>query len=246
MFDTTLMGPRSVHDVGRKLLALPVALAAHALVLGVLVIGQLWAVGAVQECAFVPALIVHIPPPLGGDGGEKAKAVPKSVAEHTVRERRVQPPRVPVTTPGAARTEQPSDGSEVPGSVGSSGGTGQGLGPGIGEGPGQPGVENGPRAEPPKRVGGNVKAPVAIVQPAPRYPELARKMRIEGVVIVDAVIDRYGDVVEARLRHDPGFGCGEAALQAIQSWKYKPATLNGRTVSVFLEVRVMFQLRGGE
>jgi protein TonB len=244
MFDTTLMGSKPRLEAGGRLLALPVALVVHALVLGVLAIGQLWAVDAVQECVFVPPLLVHIPPPLGGDGGEKAKAVPKAVAEHTVRERLVQPPRVPVTTSGAARTDQPSDVSEVPGAVGPSGGTGQG--PGIGEGPRQSGVENGPWVEPPIRVGGEVKAPVAIAHPAPRYPELARKMRIEGVAIVDAVIDRYGNVVEARLRHDPGFGCGEAALQAIQTWKYKPATLNGRPVSVFLEVRVSFRLQGGE
>jgi TonB family protein len=244
MFDDTVKGPRSAHEVGRKLLALPAALAAHALVLGVLVIGQLWAVGAVQECAFVPPLIVHIPPPLGGDDGEKVKAVRKAIAKHTVRERLVQPPRVPVAAADTARSEPPSDISEVPGSVRADGDTGQGSG--IGEGPRQPGVENGPSVEPPRQIGGDVKAPVAIAHPAPRYPELARRMRIEGVVIVDAVIDSNGNVVEARLRHDPGFGCGEAALQAIQSWKYEPATLNGRRVSVFLEVRVSFRLQDGE
>jgi protein TonB len=94
------------------------------------------------------------------------------------------------------------------------------------------------------RVGGDVRAPVAISRPAPRYPEVARKARIEGTVLVEAIIDQVGSVVDARVLNDIGMGCGQAALDAIRGWRYEPATLNGRPVSVYLEVRVSFQLHG--
>jgi protein TonB len=76
------------------------------------------------------------------------------------------------------------------------------------------------------------------------YPELARRMRIQGVVRLEAVIDEHGNVVDARVLDDIGMGCGQAAVEAIRTWRYEPATLNGRPVSVYLEVRVSFQLRG--
>jgi protein TonB len=107
-------------------------------------------------------------------------------------------------------------------------------------------VATGEPVEPPRRIGGDVKAPVAIARSAPPYPEAARKIRIEGVVLVEAVIDEAGNVVDARVLKDIGMGCGRAAVEAIRTWRYEPATLNGRPVSVYLEVRVSFRLHGAE
>src|SRR5262249_54096776 len=50
------------------------------------------------------------------------------------------------------------------------------------------------------RVGGEVTAPTVIMpRVEPQYTELARKARIEGVVIIEAIIDRAGNVTDARV-----------------------------------------------
>ena len=54
------------------------------------------------------------------------------------------------------------------------------------------------------RVGGNVKPPRLISSPAPEYPQLAKAAKISGTVIIDAVIDEKGNVVEAHVISGPG------------------------------------------
>ena len=242
MFDTTLTASRVSVDARRRFAALAAAVAVHALAVGFLTVGQLWAVDPVREYVVVPPLVVHLPPPLGG-GGHTAnrQSAQRSGAARVQRHPTVQPVLVPVEVPRAADPELPPESPRVPGTEGL--GDAETTGPGIGDGPAQPGAATG---EPPRRIGGDVKAPVAIVRSAPPYPEAARKMRIEGVVLVEAVIDEAGNVVDARVLKEIGMGCGQAAVEAIRAWRYEPATLNGRPVSVYLEVRVSFQLHDAE
>ena len=91
------------------------------------------------------------------------------------------------------------------------------------------------------RVSG-LKAPVRIHDVAPIYPEAARLARIEGTVIIEAVIGSTGDVIEARvLRSRPLLD--EAALGAVKQWKYTPTLLGGVPVPVVMTVTVTFSLR---
>jgi TonB family protein len=96
----------------------------------------------------------------------------------------------------------------------------------------------------PLRVGGDVKAPTKVKQVPPVYPELARKARIQGVVIVEAVIDREGNVVRAKVLRSPGahFGFDQAAIDAVKQWKFKPGTQNGKPVDVIFTLTVIFKL----
>ena len=100
-----------------------------------------------------------------------------------------------------------------------------------------------PDAIAPLRITGDVRAPVELKQVRPIYPDLAKRAGIEGIVIIEAVIDKSGDVIDARiLRGIPKSGCDEAAIEAVLQWKYKPATLNGTPVDVFMTVTVTFEL----
>ena len=78
-----------------------------------------------------------------------------------------------------------------------------------------------------------------------KYPELGRVSRTGGTVILKAVVNRIGRVVELELLRapvpDPGFS--EAAMKAVSSWRYRPGTINGRPVSVRMSVVVEFSLR---
>lgn len=96
----------------------------------------------------------------------------------------------------------------------------------------------------PLRVGGDVSPPVKIKDVYPKYPELARKARIEGIVILEAIIDENGNVVKARILRSPGkaFGFDDAALEAVKQWKFKPGLQNGVPVPVIYALTVQFKL----
>ncbi|HEX9493540.1 MAG TPA: energy transducer TonB, partial [Thermoanaerobaculia bacterium] len=95
----------------------------------------------------------------------------------------------------------------------------------------------------PVRVGGDVQAPVAINRIEPQYTELARKARIEGVVIIEAIIDRNGSVTDARVLKPLPLGLDQSALEAVKRWKFKPGTLNGQPVPVIYNLTVIFRLQ---
>ncbi|PYT09492.1 MAG: hypothetical protein DMF49_01990 [Acidobacteria bacterium] len=76
----------------------------------------------------------------------------------------------------------------------------------------------------------------------PEYPEMARKARVEGKVIIEAVIDTDGNVVDVKvLRSIPLLD--KAAIEAVKRWKYRPAMQHGRPVKVYFTVVVEFNLR---
>ncbi|MCP4663657.1 MAG: energy transducer TonB [bacterium] len=101
-----------------------------------------------------------------------------------------------------------------------------------------------PAIEPegPIRVGGNVKPPVRVSTPKPQYTELARRVRLEGTVIVEAIINRQGEVTNTRVLKGLSMGLEEEAVKAVKRWKYQPATLNGKPVDVIFTVSVHFFL----
>jgi TonB family protein len=65
---------------------------------------------------------------------------------------------------------------------------------------------------------------------------------VQGYVIVEAVIDRQGNVTEARVLKSLPFGLDIAALNAIKQWKFKPGTLNGQPVPVYYNLTVNFRI----
>ncbi|HVN75699.1 MAG TPA: TonB family protein [Thermoanaerobaculaceae bacterium] len=249
MFDTALNAPNRGRGVRRKLATLPAALAVHALALGLVMAGQLWAVDQVPEVISVPPLMVHILPPPGGGGdshatGHHARRTTVAQVHHPVA---VQPSDVPKDVPKNTGAETPTSGT-VPFSErqGPDTGGGDDRPPGGESGPGVEEGDDVPDAVGPIHVGGNVIAPVPVSRPSPRYPEVARRLGVHGTVSLEAVIDEEGNVTNVRVVADPGYGCGQAALDAVRMWRYRPATLNGRAVAVFLTISVVFQLTGAE
>lgn len=109
----------------------------------------------------------------------------------------------------------------------------------VGEPPsGPPVIDQGPM-----RVGGEIQAPERIHYVNPEYPELARRARLQGVVIIEAVIDREGNVKDTQILRGLGLGLDEAARAAVEQWKYTPTFYNGRPVEVLLTVTVQFELQ---
>ena len=99
----------------------------------------------------------------------------------------------------------------------------------------------GPKA--PVRVGGRVKEPRLITRVDPRYPPLAIQTHLQGTVIVDAIIDEHGDVIEVKVVSGPPLLI-QSAMDAVRHWKYEPTYLNDEPVPVQLNVTVQFKLGG--
>lgn len=94
----------------------------------------------------------------------------------------------------------------------------------------------------PVPVGGDIREPKKIVDVAPIYPSFALAARVEGIVILEAVLDERGNVDRLRvLRSAPLLD--EAALQAVRRWRYTPTLLNGTPVPVLMTITVRFSLR---
>jgi protein TonB len=89
-----------------------------------------------------------------------------------------------------------------------------------------------------------VKAPVVIDRVDPDYPEIARKGKVAGVVIVEAIIDANGNVDQVKVIKGLPMGLSDAAVSAVKRWKFKPGTLNGQPVPVIFNLTVNFKLGG--
>ena len=100
-------------------------------------------------------------------------------------------------------------------------------------------IDSAPRG--PLRVGGAVKVPRLIFRTEPIYPVLARQAKVKGEVVIDAVIDAQGNVVEMH----PVSGSPlliPAATEALRHWKYEPTIVSGQAFPVQLLVTITFQL----
>jgi protein TonB len=112
-------------------------------------------------------------------------------------------------------------------------------------GGGGPALPPPPKATAPARIkqGGNVTAASIVTQTKPVYPPLARQARIQGSVVLHAIIDKDGRV--AQLEVVTGHPLlVQAALDAVKQWRYKPTLLNGDPVEVDTTITVTFTMGG--
>lgn len=90
---------------------------------------------------------------------------------------------------------------------------------------------------------GDVTAPVLLSRVEPLYTEVARKARITGSVTLETTIDANGDVRDVRVLKSLPFGLDQSAIDAVRQWKFRPATRNGRPVSVLFKLTVNFHFK---
>jgi protein TonB len=190
------------------------------------------------------------PPPPASSGGPtqpKTQTIVETPKRHEFR----QPTDIPQDIPDVSDTSSDDDSAPVEGGVvgGVKGGVVGGVVGGVIGGQiggtlgGQLGGQLGGTGTGPVRVGGDVKAPTIIEPRAdPKYTEIARKARISGIVIIEAIIDRDGNVTEAHVLKGLPMGLDDEALKAIRLWKFRPGTLNGQPVAVYYNLTVNFRL----
>ena len=91
------------------------------------------------------------------------------------------------------------------------------------------------------RVSDDVMRGVLVKKVDPVYPPLARQARIQGTVVLKALINTSGDVYNLQLVSGHPM-LAPAAVEAVKQWKYKPYLLNGEAVEVETTVQVIFKL----
>ena len=220
----------SVRVGSRKWYTVPVSLLVHTCVLLVVVVIPLVATNTLPDPRAITAWVVPPPIPPG----------PPPV-------RREPPPDRPIPDRHAAPIEAPpAIGLEPPEPLepditfpdgGIVGGLEKEVTP-----PPPPPPPPAPKAQEPVRPGGQIRAPERLGYVAPVYPVVAREARIQGVVIIEAIIGADGRVTNARVLRSLPF-LDEAALAAVRQWTYKATTLNGVPVPVIMTVTVNFQLQ---
>jgi periplasmic protein TonB len=94
------------------------------------------------------------------------------------------------------------------------------------------------------RVSQGVSQGLLVHQVRPVYPALARQARIQGTVVLQAVISKDGSIEGLHLVSGHPM-LAPAAIDAVKQWKYKPYFLNGEPVEVETTINVNFTLAGG-
>jgi protein TonB len=84
--------------------------------------------------------------------------------------------------------------------------------------------------------------PQPVVQVQPEYPEVARKAGLEGRVIVAAVVDENGNVIQASIHSSTNPIFNDAALEAAKKMKFKPARQKDIAVKVKVLIPFVFKL----
>ena len=85
--------------------------------------------------------------------------------------------------------------------------------------------------------------PVEILEkPRPAYTEEARRLRIEGDVLLEILFSASGEIRVGRIVQSLGHGLDEAALAAARTIKFRPAIRDGKPVDTTATVRIVFQL----
>jgi TonB family protein len=91
----------------------------------------------------------------------------------------------------------------------------------------------------PVRISAGVSAGMAISQPPPIYPDVAKASHIEGVVVLKAIISKSGAVDSLVVVGGPAQLIA-SALDAVKQWRYKPYLLNGEPVEVQTTININY------
>jgi protein TonB len=227
---TVQVGSRSKYTV-------LVSIAAHVAIAVVAVMVPLMATdvlptprSVIGAFAAQPAAPPPPPPPAAAAASPSARPVSSAAAA------------APSTAPSTIEPEAATTASVLGEPGGVEGGIPGGLVSSTGLMPAVPVPPQPPAVTQPLPIGGRIKEPTKVHHVPPVYPAIAQQARVQGLVIIEAIIGADGRVQQARvLRSAPLLD--EAALAAVRQWIFTPTLLNGVPVPVIMTVTVNFTLR---
>ncbi|HEX3129338.1 MAG TPA: M56 family metallopeptidase [Thermoanaerobaculia bacterium] len=98
-------------------------------------------------------------------------------------------------------------------------------------------------ASQPMKIEGEVQRPEALNIVEPEYPESLMAKKIESIATLETVIDETGHVTQVEVKGSTGYPeMDQSAIDAVQRWTFKPATLHGKPVAVYYWLKIRFAL----
>ncbi len=89
-----------------------------------------------------------------------------------------------------------------------------------------------------------VKQPVGIYRPAPPYPQILLKAKVQATVVVRCVIDKNGRVRDPQITLPARMApFNDAVVEAVKQWRFTPGSLNGQAVDTYMSLTVHFSVR---
>ncbi|HET7746510.1 MAG TPA: TonB family protein [Vicinamibacteria bacterium] len=240
----------TANPVRRRTLALPFSIAAHVVVIALVVLVPIfWPDPPPEQPDYIRALIYNPPPPPPPPLPKGAALVEKPDQVSTPVTEKPEPTEKTLTAQIESPKVVPEDRSPAEEQVGSENGSDFGVAEGMEEG-----VEGGVVGGVPGGVLGGVvggtgdgpvmdydQPPRPIKMTRPQYPQEAFVKKIEGTVDLEILIDSTGRVVKARVvRSIPLLDA--AAIQTVTQWVFSPAIKNGRPVATIATAPVTFRI----
>ena len=138
-----------------------------------------------------------------------------------------------------ARVESAGSGTDGGAGAGDGGGVGPGSGDGLGPGSGG-GLGGGVY-----RPGNGVETPRLLREVTPKDSAEAMRAKVQGLVLVEAVVLPDGSVGDVRVVRslDQNFGLDDEAIKAARQWRFQPGTRFGEPVAVLVTIELSFTLR---
>lgn len=95
-----------------------------------------------------------------------------------------------------------------------------------------------------ERPGDGVTAPILVHETKPNYTGEAMRARVQGLVVMQCVVERDGSVGPVRVTRslDPLYGLDDAAVKTLKQWRFRPGTKEGQPVRVAIIVEMSFTL----
>jgi protein TonB len=218
------------------------SLACQLLFLATLVVAPLYFTDPLPQRETVTMLYVP-PAPAGASNVTRlrvppsAKASTSTIIPSPVRKTQETPPPPVDTTTGAVGGVPGGVVGGVPGGV---------LSAVLGNTDSVPVLAKTPQPTPNKRmrVASRVAAANLIHDVAPIYPPEAGRARIEGTVVLLALIGKDGTVRDVRVQSGAPL-LAQAAIDAVRQWRYRPYLLNGDPVEIDSQITITFNLSKG-
>jgi len=219
------------------------------LMLGVLMLIPLYFTESLPKSQLLTFLVAPPPPPPPPPAEQQVARVMKQVESDLLSTGALRTPsKIPQKIQMIKEEEAPPP---MPGAGGVVGGVPGGI-PGGQLGGVIGGIVNSSSAFVPKlqpvvpqriRISQGVTTGLLLHKVQPPYPALAKAARIEGNVVLKAIIDKEGNIQDLQLVSGHPM-LVPAAIEAVRQWKYKPYLLNGQPVEVETTVTVIFTLVG--
>jgi protein TonB len=244
MFEDSLVESTGKLRSGRTKYTTLLSFLLQCALIGVLVLIPLIYTEALPAKAMLTTLVAPPPPPPPPPPPTPQVQVVKKVSTDIIDGALRTPTKIPDKIKKIVEEEAPPPVTSTMGVVGGVGTPGGSAGGVLG------GILASANSAAPKievkrlRVSQGVQASKLISQPKPNYPPIAKQARVQGQVVLQAVISKTGTIENLKVVSGHPM-LTQAALDAVRNWRYQPTVLNGEPVEVETTINVNFSLTGG-